>query len=671
MKVLLPFLFILTFFLKINAQNCGCWIDRTGDTAFHVVPFTAASGSSGPPTYRSDDGSTNKIPLPFSFCFFGSSKDSLYINNNGNVSFSAAYPQFSPHTFPLTGKDMIAPFWADVDVDTLVPLSPPNLMQSGLVYWKHTATYVIVQWDSVGYYGTYGNHTDKVNTFQCIMTNGSDPIIPYGNVQFCYKSMQWTTGDASGGTNGFGGHPATVGANKGDGTTFTQIGLFDRVGSGYLGQFPAAPYDGISWLDNQGFLLNTCYTQNLPPIAVGIIPCEDTLVLCKGVGVNFPITFLAGSNASNVTIGYTGNLPSMDSIKFDTNKVWVYAPANTPSGTYNVTLYGYNNATPPDTTFASIVLKIDTNTSSGNIVASKDSICPGDSVTLKVVNSNATSYLWSNFSTADSIIVNPFATATYTCVLNNGSCINGIQVTQTIKMKTIPVPVTSVINGPSCNGGNNGNALATENDGFPPYSYQWSNNQTSDTLMAVTAGTYTVTAKDSLGCSASALVTITQPIPVLVTIDSSAEDTSCNGNIWAVVSGGTAPYTYMWTPGSSTADTLHSTCPGIYSVLVTDNNGCKDSASIDFTVTGINSIIFKNSIEIYPNPTYDIITIKTNRTINGNIYFTDVLGQQVYAGKLSSKGNITQVSIGNLSQGVYLLKLESEEQTVVKRVVKL
>jgi hypothetical protein len=69
-------------------------------------------------------------------------------------------------------------------------------------------------WVNVGY---YSNNTDLVNTFQVVITSGDSPLSDSGrNVCFCYNGMDWTTGDASSGaTRGFGGTPATVGANAG------------------------------------------------------------------------------------------------------------------------------------------------------------------------------------------------------------------------------------------------------------------------------------------------------------------------------------------------------------------------------------------------------------------------------------------------------------------------
>ena len=84
---------------------------------------------------------------------------------------------------------MIAPFWADVD--TRGPLS-------GLVYYKVTPSSLIVIWDHVGYFASQDN---LLNTFQLIITDGTDPIVPNGNTAFCYGEMQFTTGSASGGAD--------------------------------------------------------------------------------------------------------------------------------------------------------------------------------------------------------------------------------------------------------------------------------------------------------------------------------------------------------------------------------------------------------------------------------------------------------------------------------------
>ena len=116
---------------------------------------------------------------------------------------------------------MVAPFWADVDTGY-----PGN--EIGQVWMKKlvpSRNVYLAAWDYVGYFWENG---DKRNTFMVMISDGNDPGMGIGNnVCFCYDDMQWTTGDASGGSNGFGGTPATVGANKGDGLAYQEFGRYD------------------------------------------------------------------------------------------------------------------------------------------------------------------------------------------------------------------------------------------------------------------------------------------------------------------------------------------------------------------------------------------------------------------------------------------------------------
>lgn len=279
----LPLLFMFFLFSNVSGQvaSCDCWIDR--DTSWSVAAFDGTGGSGGPglpPDYRNDDWSTLPIPLPFNFCFYGDTIQDVIINNNGNVSIGTNYSTFTASTFPDSNYTMIAPFWGDVD--TRGPLS-------GIVYYKVFSTYIIVQWDSVGY---YSQHDDKGNTFQLIISDGgASPLPEQKNIGFCYKTMQWTTGDASQGINGFGGVPATVGVNYGDGINYLQIGRYND--STYIYDGPYGADDGIQSLSNQSFAFNVCVNDfNVPPILSGQYVC-DTIQLCIGDTFLYSANFLA------------------------------------------------------------------------------------------------------------------------------------------------------------------------------------------------------------------------------------------------------------------------------------------------------------------------------------------------------------------------------------------
>jgi hypothetical protein len=215
---------------------------------------------------RNDDSYTSQIILPFGFDFYGTIRNSCWINNNGNISFDGPYFDYTATGFPVAAYPMLAPFWADVD--TRNPAS-------GVMWYKVEPHRVVVIWDAVGYYSI---QADKLNTFELIFTDGTDPLIGIGNnVAFSYGDMQWTTGSASLGSGGFGGVPATVGVNKGDGTTFALVGRFDHEGTDYDG--PGGIADGVSYLDNKNFFFNTSTqtNNNIPPVASGF-PASPVII---------------------------------------------------------------------------------------------------------------------------------------------------------------------------------------------------------------------------------------------------------------------------------------------------------------------------------------------------------------------------------------------------------
>jgi hypothetical protein len=173
------------------------------------TPLIMTGGGSGANVgqSRNDDGFSGPINLGFTLNFFGTNYTQFWANNNGNISFGGGISDFTP-TGPVGAEQpVISPFFADVDTRNLA---------SGLMSLRtDIANQIIVTWDMVGY---YSEHADLRNSFQLVL-RGPGYAIPAGEgaIGFFYKSMEWETGDASGGTGGFGGNPAAVGFGDGDG----------------------------------------------------------------------------------------------------------------------------------------------------------------------------------------------------------------------------------------------------------------------------------------------------------------------------------------------------------------------------------------------------------------------------------------------------------------------
>ena len=142
----------------------------------------------------------------------------------------------------------------------------------------------------------------------------------------------------------------------------------------------------------------------------------------------------------------------------------------------------------------------------------------------------------------------------------------------------------STITGISCNGAGDGSAVAAATGGTAPYNYSWTpSGSINDTVSALAAGTHTVSVTDANGCTVSDSAMITEPVALIASI-SGISNISCNGAVdgsaIAVTSGGTTPYTYLWSPSGSINDSASALAAGTHTVSVTDANGCSASDSV-------------------------------------------------------------------------------------------
>ena len=189
------------------------------------------------------------------------------------------------------------------------------------------------------------------------------------------------------------------------------------------------------------------------------------------------------------------------------------------------------------------------------------------------------SILWNTGATTASI--SNLAQGTYTVTVTDvAGCIVSRDVTVS-EPEPIVLTFTNV-EVPKCNGGADGRATVVVNGGTPPFSYLWSNGQTTQTATALAAGTYQVTVTDQAGCIESASITINPP-PVLAINTVSLTHVLCHGQstgaVRVVAINGTEPYTYLWNTGQSGPELINIPA-GTYSVTATDANGCQAILSI-------------------------------------------------------------------------------------------
>ncbi|MBK7853800.1 MAG: SprB repeat-containing protein [Bacteroidetes bacterium] len=223
------------------------------------------------------------------------------------------------------------------------------------------------------------------------------------------------------------------------------------------------------------------------------------------------------------------------------------------------------------------------------------------------------SYNWSNGASSEDI--NNLAAGTYTVSITDA---NGCTLTSAATITQPQAALSGNITQTApilCHGGNDASIDLVVTGGTSPYSYNWSNGETTEDLSNIPAGTYNVTITDQNGCTFSASVTITQPSGSLTPTISSTGNVGCYGNstgsVTLTITGGTQPYQFIWNNGATT-QSLSNVAAGSYTVTVTDANGCTNtatanvqqpsgalSASPSFNTVNCDTL---NSVDIISNP---------------------------------------------------------------------
>ena len=190
----------------------------------------------------------------------------------------------------------------------------------------------------------------------------------------------------------------------------------------------------------------------------------------------------------------------------------------------------------------------------------------------------AYTYLWSNAFTSQDI--QNLSIGNYGVIVTDANgCTDTILTT--ITQPTSPLIVLPTITNSPCFGTNGGSIDLNVYGGTTPYTYFWNTTDTTQDLSAVPAGQYTVAVTDANNCVSSLIINITQPASG-ININITQTPASCygynDGAMTANVNGGIAPYTFLWN-NNLTTNTINNLSAGIYTVTVTDANGCQVSAS--------------------------------------------------------------------------------------------
>ena len=210
-----------------------------------------------------------------------------------------------------------------------------------------------------------------------------------------------------------------------------------------------------------------------------------------------------------------------------------------------------------------------------------------------------------------------------------------------------------------CNGDSTGTARWSTAGLIMPLSFEWSSNpaDTFGLIVGQPAGTYSTTITDGRGCTSVQEISIEEPAAIILA--SAATDESANGaNDGSVVttpSGGTPPYNYLWST-ADTDSTISNLGPGIYTVFVSDANGCNIRDTVEVGAGPVDCTLLQGSL--------DVDDVRCFGESNGSISVATVTGTPPYSYIWSTTD--TTSSISGLPNGDYFVVITDANDCVIQ-----
>jgi hypothetical protein len=242
----------------------------------------------------------------------------------------------------------------------------------------------------------------------------------------------------------------------------------------------------------------------------------------------------------------------------------------------------------------------------------------------------------------------------------------GCMIDTTIQITTnAPTLISSTQTNVSCFGLANGAIDVTIIQGVPSYLFEWNNGATTEDLSNLNPGTYELSVRDGNGCFTDFTYTISEPSAIALFATATSADISNNGTIDLSISGGTPAYSIQWNNNETTED-LTNLAPGLYTVTVTDANGCQAATSgeVIFENTNTVSELENNDWTIFPNPSNNDATIKWNNNKVDEIFITDSNGKMI---SKKSVLDLNEFQVENLESGIYFVNLFIQNEKIASK----
>jgi gliding motility-associated-like protein len=435
----------------------------------------------------------------------------------------------------------------------------------------------------------------------CNNTNGSATIWPYGGTS--PYTFLWSTGATTASISGVAAGSYTVTITDQKGCTRTRLVVVNNIGG------PVITIDSVRHVRCHGESNGAIYTS----VSGGVLPYIVRI--------------------------WSNGFSNTDSI------------VNLTAGSYTYIVIDANNCL---SSVTQLIIQPDPITATAQLI---HPTCLNANGSIEVNPAGGTSpyaFQWSTGATTS--LISGLSAGSYTVTITDTKFCTAT-FTYTLTTNGNPVIVTDSVVQVKCNGQNTGSIYISVSGGTAPYSYLWSDGFTGQDNIFLQAGTYTVTVTDQNGCIAIQTFTVTQPAPLTVQVSTTPSTcNTSNGTASALVSGGTLPISsYLWTPGGQSTPFITGLSPGVYSVDVTDANGCTASGTGTVTTAG-NPVILLDSL----------VNVTCHGYNNGVIAITPSGGTPGYF-IIWIPGGQTDTILQNLSPGNYTVIVSDAQNCITQQ----
>jgi gliding motility-associated-like protein len=370
----------------------------------------------------------------------------------------------------------------------------------------------------------------------------------------------------------FGGNDGSVTISGAGGTApyLYRLGLGAYQVSGTFGTLTAGAYT-ITVQDSKLCTFDVSVTITQPIALISGSITSQTNVACFG------------TSTGSVTVAGSGGVApydySIDGVTYQT------------SGTFGALASGNHSVTVRDASLNTFIVNVTitqpATSVGGTIISQTNVVCFGSNTgSVTVAGSGGTApyvYKTGSGSFQASGTFSNLTSGTFTITVRDANlCVFDVSGFITQPLAALQLSGVTTINT-ACSGSTNGSISVSASGGTSPYMFSFNGGayQNSGTFSGLAAGSYTISVMDASVCTASSQVTVTEP--AVLSIEGETVSATCpgeaDGSISLTITGGSQPYSIIWSDGVTTQNRT-DIAPGSYSVVVTDKNGCASSLDV-------------------------------------------------------------------------------------------